>query len=103
MFVDIALVTIAVSHIYRLSGIVVVTLSFSMLLVSLAGVDHLPSLTCLQSGGGTGVALREVLKGGSRLNLHRFHRCTVAGTEADTYQEALNTLHELASSYDHME
>lgn len=64
------------------------------------GVSLVPSLVCIQSGVGTARGLREVVQCGSNLDLRRFHRCTLAGTEQDTFREALNGVQELASAYD---
>ncbi|CAN7939086.1 unnamed protein product, partial [Ixodes hexagonus] len=64
------------------------------------GVALVPSLVCVQSGGGTARGLREVVSGGSTLDLRRFHRCALAGTEHDAFREALNAVQELASAYD---
>ncbi|CAN8011799.1 unnamed protein product [Ixodes pacificus] len=64
------------------------------------GVALVPSLVCVQSGSGTARGLREVGHAGSSLDLQRFHRCTLAGTEPDAFREALNAVQELASDYD---
>lgn len=65
-----------------------------------AGVALVPSLVCVQSGSGTARGLQEVVHAGSSLDLQRFHRCTLAGTEPDAFREALNAVQELASDYD---
>uniref|UniRef100_A0A131YBX4 Putative members of tubulin/ftsz family n=2 Tax=Ixodes ricinus TaxID=34613 RepID=A0A131YBX4_IXORI len=64
------------------------------------GVALVPSLVCVQSGSGTARGLQEVVHAGSSLDLQRFHRCTLAGTEPDAFKEALNAVQELASDYD---
>ncbi|XP_065285864.1 protein misato homolog 1 isoform X2 [Dermacentor albipictus] len=62
------------------------------------GVDHVPSLTCLQNGLAASDVVSEVVHRGRQLDLGRFHRCAVAGTEPDLYREALHSVQELGSS-----
>ncbi|XP_050045473.2 protein misato homolog 1 [Dermacentor andersoni] len=62
------------------------------------GVDHIPSLTCLQNGLAASDVVSEVVQRGRQLDLGRFHRCVVAGTEPDLYREALHSVQELGSS-----
>lgn len=62
------------------------------------GVDYVPSVTCLQNGLAASDVVAEVVQQGRKLDLGRFHRCVVAGTEPDMYREALHTVQELGSS-----
>lgn len=62
------------------------------------GVDHVPSVTCLQNGLAASDVVSEVVQRGRQLDLGRFHRCVVAGTEPDLYREALHSVQELGSS-----
>lgn len=61
-------------------------------------VEQVPSLSCLQDGqAAAGDVVSEVVQRGSQLDLGRFHRCLLAGTEVDLYREALHQVQELAA------
>lgn len=61
-------------------------------------VEQVPSLSCLQAAEASAAeVVSEVVQRGSQLDLSRFHRCLLAGTEVDLYREALHQVQELAA------